>query len=106
MLGIDIASAIVQAVNMLINQHRIDRYARLTFSMVFSGVVSYLFIAGGTLGATASYARSTGAGMVAAAVSMTVVFRRSELSKGMVVALPQGEADAEMNADVQVISRT
>jgi hypothetical protein len=105
MLSLDIGSAIVQAINMLINQHRIDKYCRLVFSMAFSGIVTFLFVAGSTMGSLGESVHGVGAGMAAAAVAMTVVYRRSELAKGTTVALPQAEADLELNSNLQVITK-
>jgi hypothetical protein len=51
----------------------------------------------------AQHGKQSGLGMVSAAVGMTVIFRRSQLTKGMTVALPAKEAEAELDADEQVI---
>jgi hypothetical protein len=36
-------------------------------------------------------------------VILTVLFRRSDLTRGMIVALPAGEAKDEINSDTQTI---
>src|SRR5581483_4705080 len=107
MLGspLDIAQGIALVVNNLITLHKLDRWARLVFTMAFSGVVSCLTIAGGALTAHRSQGEAMGAGMISAAVMMTALFRRSDLTKGMTVALPEEEAKAEISADQQTISK-
>lgn len=50
---------------------------------------------------------SIGAGMVAAALSLTVLFRRenSKLTKGMLVVLPAAEAAKEIASDFETIQK-
>jgi hypothetical protein len=43
--------------------------------------------------------------MLSASVMMVAVFRRSPLTKGMLVALPEAEAKTELETDIQVINR-
>ena len=102
---LDIAGAIEKAVTDLIFLHRLDRWARLVFTMGFSGSVSFLVTCGGSLVAHRAPWEAVGTGMCSAAVMMTVLFRRSELTKGMTVALPSSEADAEIKTNTQVIQK-
>jgi preprotein translocase subunit Sec63 len=102
---LDLAGAISSVINKLIELHRIDKWCRLVFTMAFSGIVSFLGTCGGAMTLHRTAPESIGAGMVSAAVMMTVLFRRSDLTKGMVVALPEEEARVEMQTDVQVVEK-
>jgi len=102
---LDIAGAISSAVTKLIEIHKIDRWARLLFTMTFSSTVSFLTVCGSSLTAHRPLYEAIGSGMISAAVMATVLFRRSELTKGMLVALPEKEAEAEIKTDTQVIQR-
>ena len=106
MLGfLDIAGAVEKAITDLIILHRIDRWSRLIFTMGFSGLVSFLATCGGALTAHRPSLEAIGAGMCSAAVMMTVLFRRSELTKGMTVALPGQEAAQEIKTPTQIITK-
>jgi hypothetical protein len=47
---------------------------------------------------------SLGAAMVAVAVVLTAMFRRSPLTRGMMIVLPAEEAAKEMQTNLQTIS--
>jgi len=81
---------------------------RLLFELAFSAVVSFLIICGTLLVTTNSPTEAIGGGMIASAVSMTVLFRResSRLTKGMLVVLPQIEATKELETDEQIIEKS
>jgi hypothetical protein len=95
-------------------------WLKFLFELVFSGVVTYLFAAGGVLTGVeltgtlpampaADLALiSHGVGMIAAAVSLTGLFRKESgrLTKGMLVVLPAAEAAKEINTDLQYIEKT
>lgn len=85
------------------NKRRIDDWSKLAYMQVFSGATSFLTVCGGSLAAHRPTWEAVGLGMVSAAVGMTVIFRRSQLTKGMTVALPAKEAEQEMDANTQVI---
>ena len=102
---LDLAGAIADAVVRLIQLNRVDKWARLVFTMAFSGSVGFLGVCGGALVSHRPALEAIGSGMGAAAIVMTVLFRRSELTKGMLVALPAEEAAQEIKADIQVISK-
>lgn len=102
---LDIAGAIEKAVTDLIFLHRLDRWARLVFTMGFSGTVSFLVTCGGFLAAHRAPLEAIGLGMCSAGVMMTALFRRSDLTKGMTVALPSSEAAQEINTNTQVIQK-
>jgi hypothetical protein len=103
---LDIASAVEKAVVDLIKIHQVDRWCRLVFTMLFSGTVSFLTVCGAALSGHRPVLEAVGAGMCSAAVMMTVLFRRSDLTKGMMVALPTAEAEAEIKANTQVITKS
>ncbi|PSH02801.1 MAG: hypothetical protein CXZ00_15495 [Acidobacteria bacterium] len=77
----------------------------LVFEISFSAMVGFLFIAGTAMVATKSVVLGVGSGMVMAAVCMVAVFRRSPLSKGLIVVLPAAEAAKEMESNLQTIER-
>jgi len=81
-------------------------WLRLLFCMGCSGVLSFLFVCGSLLAAPPhSWPISIGTGMVVAAVCMTVVFRRSPLTKGLLLVLPSQEALKEIQTDIEVIEK-
>ncbi len=102
---LDIAQGIASVVNNLVTLHKLDKWARLVFTMSFSGIGSFLTACGSALIVHRPSPEAIGEGMVTAAVMMVVVFRRSDLTKGMLIALPEAEAVAEINADQQVIQK-
>lgn len=83
------------------------QWLRFLFEMGFSGIVSFLFIAGTTLITSHSWTIGIGSGMLASAVCMTALFRReaSKLTRGMLVVLPGGEAAKEIEASLQAIQK-
>lgn len=83
-------------------------WLRFTFEMLFSGVVTFLFVCGGVLASTRSWALSCGLGMTATAISLTVLFRReqSKLTKGMLVVLPAEESTKELETNLQIIQKS
>jgi hypothetical protein len=91
-----------------LEQSLIGQWLKFLFELAFSGLVSYLFICGGALaGGTGSLA-SEGLGMVAAAISLTYLFRRerSKLTRGMIIALPESEAAKELESNMQTIIKS
>lgn len=89
-------------------------WAKLIFELLCSGVISFLVTCGGVLGTSAAAGKiapafcwllGIGAGMVTAGICMTVVFRRSPLTKGLMLVLPSEEAAKEIAASLQVIER-
>lgn len=95
----------VSLINGIIAQHKLDQWYRLIFSMLFSGLVTFLYVCGSALAAQRRTAEAIGEGMLAAAVCCTILYRRSPLTKGTTVALPEPEAQTEMNSDAQIISK-
>lgn len=80
---------------------------KFLFELVFSAVVSFLIVCGGALVSADRWQFAIGAGMITAAVVMTVVFRKesSRLTRGMFVVLPELEANKELNTDLQTIQK-
>jgi hypothetical protein len=80
---------------------------KFLFEMAFSAFGSFLFVCGTMLVTTRVVTFSVGSGMIAAAISMTVLFRKeaSRLTKGMLVVLPADEAAKEMAANLQSIQK-
>jgi hypothetical protein len=90
-----------------LKQSAIALWLKFLFELVFSAIVSFLVICGVSLVSTDSWKFAIGSGMVTAAVVMTVVFRKetSRLTKGMLVVLPELEADKELATDLQTIQK-
>ena len=82
------------------------RWLTLLFEMFFSATVSFLFTCGSMLTATRIPSISIGSGMVMAGICLTVLYRRSPLTKGMLVVLPGSEATGELASDLQVIEKS
>ena len=81
-------------------------WLKLLFTMAFSAVVSFLFIAGTILALGQPAGFAVGSGMTMAAMAMTVLFRRSPLTKDLMVVLPAAEATKEIETDFQVIQKS
>jgi len=84
------------------------QWLKLLFEFAFSATVSFLFTCGTVLVATRSVALGIGSGMIMAAVSLTVLFRREsdKLTRGMLIVLPASEAPKELETDVQILQKT
>jgi ABC-type multidrug transport system permease subunit len=82
-------------------------WAKFLFEILFSAIVSFLIICGTMLVSSRNWPLSAGSGMIAAAVAMTVLFRKetSRLTKGMLVVLPALEANKELETDLQTITK-
>lgn len=83
----------------------IQKWANLLFELLWSGLLSFLFVCGGTLVAKQPGLIAVGSGMVTSAICMTIVFRRSPLTKGLLLVLPSAEALKEIETDTQTINR-
>jgi hypothetical protein len=84
-----------------------SQWLKFLFELLFSAVVSFLFICGSVLATTRSPSVAIGSGMVMAAIAMTTLFRRekNKLTKGMLVVLPSAEAAQEIATDLQTIQK-
>lgn len=84
------------------------QWLKFLFELLFSAVVSFLFVCGTVLASTRSPSLAIGSGMVMAAIAMTTLFRRekSKLTKGMLVVLPSAEAAQEIATDLQTIQKS
>ena len=81
-------------------------WLKLLFTMAFSAAVSFLFVCGTMLARGQPAGFAIGGGMVMAAVAMTVLFRRSPLTSGLMVVLPGVEAAKEIETNFQVIEKS
>jgi hypothetical protein len=86
-------------------QSAIAQWAKLLFTMGFSATVSFLFVCGSVLALGQPVAFAIGSGMVMAAMAMVVLFRRSPLTKGLMVVLPEAEATKEIGSNFQIIEK-
>jgi len=102
------SGAIVQGITTLIEIHKINQWAKLIFTVTFSGIVSCIFAMGTALIAHRPTPEAWGEGLVTAAVCMTALYRSpkfSALTKGLTVVLPEAEATTEINTNIQTIER-
>jgi len=83
----------------------IQHWLNLLFELIWSGLLSFLFVCGSALAAKVMAGVAIGAGMVTSAVCMTIVFRRSPLTKNLLLVLPAAEALKEIQTDTQTIQR-
>ncbi|HEY3972303.1 MAG TPA: hypothetical protein VGM18_04815 [Candidatus Sulfotelmatobacter sp.] len=83
------------------------QWLKFLFELLFSAVVSFLFTCGTVLVSGEPELLAIGAGMIMAALALTVLFRReaSRLTKGMLVVLPSAEATKEIATDFEVIQK-
>lgn len=84
---------------------KLFEWVTLLTSLGFSALTSFLFVCGSALVANQSKPFAIGSGMVSAAVMATVVWRRSPLTRGTLVALPSKEAEVELGTNTQVITK-
>lgn len=90
-----------------LKESAIALWLRFLFELIFSGTVSFLLITGLALVGADNFAFAIGTGMISAAVTMTVVFRKeaSRLTKGMFVVLPSLEAEQELKTNLETIQK-
>jgi hypothetical protein len=81
------------------------QWVQLCFQIVVSMLGSVLFVTGSALIASRNWPFSIGSGLVSGAVVLVYYVRRSSLCKGMMFAFPEAEAKAEINTDMQVITK-
>jgi hypothetical protein len=103
---------------------KLFEWVTLLTEIGFSGVTSFCYVCGATLAGAAGavgivgasgystsvpkdllWAVAVGAGMLRAAVMMSVLWRNSPLTKGTTVALPGEEAKTEIMTSSQVLTK-
>jgi hypothetical protein len=89
-----------------LKQSAMALWLKLLFTMSFSAVVSFLFVAGTILALGQPAGFAVGSGMMMAAMAMTVLFRRSPLTNRLMVVLPQAEAARELETNFQTIEKS
>ncbi len=102
---LDPFSALADFVLGKLKQAMMAQWLKLLFELGFSAAVAFLFVCGTALLASGSWTLAAGSGMVAAALCMTYLFRRSPLTKGLMVVLPEVEEVKEAEAQLQTIKR-
>jgi|SRR5437660_1618268 len=84
---------------------KLFQWVTLVTTLAFSGVVSFLGSCGSAMAGHRPTLEAIGIGMITAGAMMTMVWRRSPITKNTIIALPAEEAKAELNANAQVISK-
>jgi len=102
----DIISGVFTGINQFIEYRRINEWTKLILSCVFTFWLSAAFSCGALMAAKTATAVAVGTGLMTGSSLATLVFRRSPLSKGLILALPEKEAEVEMNTNLQVITKT
>lgn len=102
---VDPFGAIADVILGIYKTRKVQQWAVLIFELSFSGMMSGLFVCGSTLIGSRSWTVSIGSGMIATVISSVYLFRRSPLTRGMMLALPSSEADKELATDLQVIEK-
>jgi stage V sporulation protein SpoVS len=93
------------AVEKFVEFRKINEWVKLYTSLVFSFWLAGSFTTGSLLLAHRPALEAIGAGLVSGSVFATVIWRNSSLTKGMQLALPEAEAEAEIKTDQQIISK-
>ena len=88
-----------------LEQKILQSWARFLFQMAFSAFVSFCFICGTVMVTTKSVIVGVGSGMVMVAIVLTVFFRTSKLTAGMIAVLPSAEAVQEIATSLQTITK-
>lgn len=98
-------AAIADIILGIYHERKVQQWISLLFQMGFSAIVTFLFECGTLLTTTKSWTISVGGGMVMSAVVLTIFFRSSPLTKGMLGVLPSAEAQKEIDSSIQRIQR-
>jgi hypothetical protein len=94
----------VQLVIGLIRTHKLNEWAKLTFTMLWSWWTAFSFACGGALIAHRPPFEAIGTGMTSGACMAFFLFVRSPLTKGMKVAVPtELILDAESGKDTATV---
>jgi hypothetical protein len=88
-----------------LEQKIIQGWCRFLFQLTFSAVVTFLFTCGSVMVKTKSVILGVGSGMVMTAIILTVFFRTSKLTAGMVAVLPSAESEQELLTGIQTITK-
>lgn len=78
-----------------LKQSAMALYLKAIFSMIASGVISFLLVCGTSLVSTRLWTVSVGSGMIVAAVALTLAFKQSDLAKKISIVVPSLEKQAE-----------
>lgn len=92
-------------VNGLIRTHKMNEWFKLILQLVASDLISWQFTEGAALAATTPQLVARGMGLMSGSVMAVVIWRRSPLTRGLMLALPAKEAGVELDTDTQVISK-
>ena len=88
-----------------LEQKIIQSWFRFLFQLAFSAIVSFLFTCGSVMVSTKSVIVGVGSGMVMTAIVLTVFFRTSKLTAGMIAVLPSAESEQELLTGIQTITK-
>jgi uncharacterized membrane protein (DUF441 family) len=88
----------------LIRTHKMNEWFKLILQLVASDVISWQFAEGSALAATTPPLIARGMGLVAGSVMAVVIWRRSPLTRGLMLALPAKEATVELDSNIQVVA--
>lgn len=95
----------VKDIESIIQLHKIDQWALLLIQLSYSFWLSLAFTCGGALTVHRPPWEAFGEGLVAGSTYAVVLWRRSPLTKGLMLVLPEKEAEVEMQTNLQVIQK-
>lgn len=93
------------AIEKFIEFRKINEWVKLILSLTCSFWLSGTFTTGTAMIAHRSTPEAIGEGLVMASVMATIIWRRSPLTKGLILALPEEEAGKEINTNQQIITK-
>lgn len=101
----DWVTGVANLITGLVKAHRLNEWVKLIIQLIASDLLSWQFTEGSALSATTPPMIARGLGLVAGAVMATVIWRRSPLTRGLMLALPAKEAEVELDSNTQVIQK-
>jgi hypothetical protein len=89
----------------LIHQNKIDKWAWLLLQLGFFFSMAFTFTYGTALRASETPWHALGDGLVTATVCAVAIWRKSPLTKDSTGVLPEKEAEAELDTNLQTIRK-
>lgn len=108
-MGLDPVSALATTVGDVITgwrkENHFQKWCSLCFQLISSMIGSFMLVCGTSLVSGVTTTKAIGSGMCMATISMYVILRKSDLTKGMLFVAPAQEGTDELNTNVDIIQR-
>ncbi len=112
-LTLDPLGSLVDLILGIYKEKKVQNWFKLIFQIVYSGVITFMTSVGTTFLSTIkitnklslAWSISIATGLISSAVVMTYYFRKSSLTTGMMLVLPEEEATTEINTNLQTINK-